>query len=124
MKKSEILRGRTLFKRIAQSGNRLDGRLFRCSYLLLHQCDEPFQVAFRVPSRNLNAVRRNRLKRLMREAFLAERGNLDSSLAKSNTRLGMTISYKGSKGISVERVSLSQVRSDIGKFVHFITSRL
>ncbi|MDL1894587.1 ribonuclease P protein component, partial [Sphingobacteriales bacterium CHB3] len=116
--------GRTLFKRIAQSENRLDGRILRCSYLLLQQCDEAFQVAFRVPSRKLNAVRRNRLKRLMREAFSAERGELDDSLARSDIRIGIMISYKGSKHVPAERVSLSQVRSDIGEFLRIISSRL
>jgi hypothetical protein len=82
------------------------------------------QVAFKVPSRNLNAVRRNRLRRLMREAMTKERSLLDTPLAKSSVRVGMMMFYKGAKDVVVERITLAQIRKDVGMFCRAIASML
>ncbi|MEK7671098.1 MAG: ribonuclease P protein component [Bacteroidota bacterium] len=124
MKKSEILRGRNFFKRIAHTGKRLEGHLLRCTYLVYDEGAASLQVAFKVPSRNLNAVRRNRLRRLMREAMTKERSLLDTPLAKSSVRVGMMMFYKGAKDVVVERITLAQIRKDVGMFCRAIASML
>lgn len=124
LKKSEVLRGRNLFKRIALRGKRLDGELLRCTYLVHNEGDTAFQVAFKVPSRNLNAVRRNRLRRLMREAVCMERSPLDISLAKSSVHIGMMMFYKGAKDATVEKMTLMQIASDVRMFCRAIASLL
>jgi ribonuclease P protein component len=82
------------------------------------------QVAFKVPSKNLNAVRRNRIKRLMREGFSNEREVLDMLLPKRGKALAVFFTFKGSKDISVERLKLNDVQSAIADMCRMIVSKL
>jgi ribonuclease P protein component len=122
MKKSEILRGRNSFKRVALTGKRIDAGILRCSFC--PNGDGGVQVGFKVPSRNLNAVKRNRIRRLMREAFTVERGKLDEALGRSTTGVEMMIFFKGAKGVAVERLTLAAIRNDIRSICHSIAGKL
>ena len=124
MKNAEVLRRRDLFRRVALEGTRLDAQILRCMYLIRQEGDEPLQVAFKVPSRKLNAVRRNRIKRLMREAFRKERSPLDSSLGASHSQMATFISFKGSKNVSVEQLTLNDVQQAMAVLCGKIASNL
>lgn len=116
IKKSEILRRRELFKRVALTGKRLDGKLLRCTYLIHDEGDSVWQVAFKVSSKDYNAVRRNRIRRLMREAVRAERSALDAALKTSSSRVGFMVFFKGTKSVDVRRISLAEIRKDVETF--------
>jgi ribonuclease P protein component len=128
LQKSEILRKRELFKRVALTGKRLNGRLLRCTYLLHDESKAVLQIGFKVPStrkglsENLKAVRRNRLRRLMREAFSREISMLYSSLAMSSNHMGIIVFFRGCKDVAAERVTLAQVQEDVKMFCESIVS--
>jgi ribonuclease P protein component len=124
VKNAEVLRRRDLFRQIAVEGTRIDAQILRCMYLVRQMGDEPLQVAFKVPSRKLNAVRRNRIKRLMREAFRNERSHLKSSLGVSHSQIAMFFSFKGAKVIHVEQLKLNDVQQAISELCGKICSSL
>lgn len=120
-----MLRGRVLFRRAAIEGKRLSGQLLRCSWLAVGPADLPrVQVGFKVPSATLNAVKRNRLRRLMREAFDKELPLLKASLNKRPKHIVAVVSYRGPKGMNVNEVTLDAVRSETQALCRSIASQV
>lgn len=124
MKKSEILRGRDLFKRVALKGKRVDTGFLRCTYLTRRDDRVGLQVGFKVPSKKLNAVRRNRIRRLMREGFSACRGELDRALETARAEVQMMIVFKAVQGMPGEKLRLSMLLNDLDAICHTIANRL
>ncbi|MBI5472039.1 MAG: ribonuclease P protein component [Ignavibacteriae bacterium] len=124
MKKSEILRSRDLFKRVALKGKRVETVLFRCSFLAERGEQAGLQVGFKVPSKKLNAVRRNRIRRLMREGFSARRSVLDSALERAKSQVHMMLIFKTDQQASADKLRLSMVLGDIGAICQTIANRL
>lgn len=124
MKKSEILRSRELFKVVALKGKRLNTRLLQCKYFLPERAESHLQVAFKVPARHFNAVRRNRLKRLMREGFSKERATLNVALAKSNVAVAIVFTSNLLDEKYADRLTLKDVQPAVGELCQEIAKRL
>lgn len=119
-----MLRKRDLFKEVALKGKRLNCRLLHCKYLMREEAESPLQVAFKVPARLTNAVRRNRLKRLMREGFSKERAVLDVALANANTRVLMFFTFSDAKDIPIEQLKLNDVQPEVGLLCRTIAQKV
>ena len=124
MRKKETLRGRDVFSRLYASGRRADGVLIRCLFLLENASTAELLTGFAVPRRTCNAVRRNRLRRLMREAFRPEREALLSALHKSRCSARILFVFRGKRDLPVERVSFSSVRADIANLCRAVISKV
>lgn len=124
MKKTEILRSRDLFRRIALEGRKIDGTIVRCAFLIHAGHGSQLQVGFKVSARKLNAVGRNRIRRLMRAGIEAERGVVDEALRRKDCHAGILIFYKGTKDVSVKRLRLAAIQKDIHLFCRTIAGTL
>jgi len=127
LKKKETLRGRDLFKRVATEGKRIDSGLLSCRYVVDTDGGgdgAKVLVGFKVSSRDFNAVRRNRLKRLLREAMRMEYRSLHASLPSSSVTVAMVLYFKGRSDIPVKRLSLADVRKDVKVICQIVSSRL
>ncbi len=105
-------------------GRRLDGRILRCIYQTRQATEGNVLTGFVVPGRTANAVRRNRLKRLLREAFRRERPALAAYCTENQTSLRMALLYRGRPDLPVDRVSFAHVREDVAGLCRLMMSRL
>ena len=124
MRKKETLRGRDVFSRLYASGRRADGELIRCLFLLENASTAELLTGFAVPRGTCSAVRRNRLRRLMREAFRQEREALRAALHASHCSARILFVYRGKRDLPVERVTFSAVRGDVANLCRAMMSKL
>ena len=75
-KKTKTLPAGPCFGHTMLRGGQIEGKFLRCYYLLSEESETPLRVGFAVSSRVFNAVRRNRIKRMLREAFRLVYGDL------------------------------------------------
>ena len=82
--KSEKLKSRKLIGRLFEDGKSVKKFPVRLVFLQTsHTSESPVQVGFSVPKRNFkHAVDRNRIKRLLREAYRLQKGDLYQRLDK------------------------------------------
>jgi len=113
LKKKQILRGRATLERVFTAGRRIDARLFRCYVWSEESPAGTLAAAFGVPSRGIVAVYRNRVRRLMREAFARESDPLAAQCKASQKAVSLLFVYRPSKSVDVRRLTLSAVRAEI-----------
>ncbi|MEW6510403.1 MAG: ribonuclease P protein component [Bacteroidota bacterium] len=111
MKKEETLRGRGAFARVYEEGIRIEGEILRCFARYEQGNGRALLAGFSVPAKRFNAVRRNRLRRLMRAAFDTESEVLQAAAAGG--RLSVVFVFKGRQGIAAERLGVAQVSKDM-----------
>ena len=124
MKKGERLRGRGVFTSLYESGRSLQGELLRCFVRIDTGAGTPIRAGFSVSSRSFNAVRRNRVRRILRAAFDAERTNLTHAAMSADRRISMLVVYRGRSGLPVERLRLADVQPDMVAFSRKISAML
>ena len=116
--KAERLKNKKLIERLFKEGSSLKVYPFKLVYLKTsHTSDFPVQAAFSVPKRRFKrAVDRNRIKRLLKEAY----------------RLEKQIVYKGVNGsfifmitfIGKEEPTFVNVKKDIHKLLNVFVEKL
>jgi ribonuclease P protein component len=124
VKKPETLRGRGAFRNVLASGTRIDGAFLRCSFRLGELEDAPLCVGFQVSAKKYNAVRRNRLKRLMREGFRHAQMPLNELLRQRQRGVSVVVMFKGNKEVPAERTRLHHLQKDMEKFCRAIAAGL
>ena len=85
---------------------------------------EGVAVGLAVSSRQFNAVRRNRLRRLMREGFAREGPALASVLARNGQRASLVFLFRPVKTDVADRLRLEPVRKDMAAICSRIAARL
>jgi ribonuclease P protein component len=129
--KGEIVRGKSAISCLFNRGSRLKGNFL----LLIYSSSRPLDKASRAPVRVLftvgkklapRAVDRNRIKRLIREAYRLEKNILSGVLAsesrKDDHRLFLAFLYRG-KADAIP--SLEMFRAEIRHMLkHFLSNRL
>ena len=111
MRKEETLRGRGSFASVLESGERIEGELLRCFFSVDRGAGTRVRAGFSVSRKVGGAVTRNRVKRLMRAAFDAERDRLRASPGSS--ALTIVFVYKGRKDIQAGRLRLTRLQGDM-----------
>jgi ribonuclease P protein component len=84
------LKSRKLIKSIFEQKQVVNAFPLRAFYLYKKDMDVPFQVGFSVSKRNFkSAVKRNRIKRLLREAFRLQQDDLLAALSETGQKVAI-----------------------------------
>ncbi len=105
-KKEEKLKSRKLIEVLFKQGLSFSNFPFRILYLFTQNNSAPLQCGFAVSGKNIKkAVDRNRIKRLMREAYRLQKNNLTEILKKKEKFLTVFFIYTGNNFPEYQDVS-------------------
>jgi ribonuclease P protein component len=128
LRKSEILRGYSVFSDVLKNGESIHGSALHCYVRKKKRgAGAPAVLTgFTVPRRDVPlAVDRNKLKRLMREAFRTNKMGLCEAVQKTDLQLSIVFLYKQKRGTDVWRVHYTQVENELkdmtAKIISIIT---
>jgi len=97
LKKAERLKRRKIIEQLFSEGRAVTAFPIRLQYKLIEQPETaPLQAGFSASSRNFKrAVDRNRIKRLMREAYRLQKAPLEQALQTKQQQLALFLIYTG-----------------------------
>ena len=96
LKKAERLKRRKIIDQLFSEGRAVTAFPIRVQYKMIDHLGVPLQAGFSVSSRNFKkAVDRNRIKRLMREAYRLQKNPLHESLQTKQQQLALFLIYTG-----------------------------
>ena len=117
----------SVFSDILKYGEVAQGRGIRC-YFKLQERDRskaPVRVGFAVPRKTVPlAVDRNRVRRLMREAFRLNKTALSDATKKLNRQVSLILLLKNNWPDGVRRISYQSVEHEVVEIISNIVSRL
>jgi ribonuclease P protein component len=94
--KNERLKSRKLIAQLFSEGNKFGVASFRIFYLYKEDKKMLLQFGVGVSSRNFKkAVDRNRIKRMIREAYRLQKSALQNELKEKNVELNLFVIYTG-----------------------------
>ena len=127
LRKSEILRGYSVFSDILKNGKRIQGALLQCHFIVHRESrtTPSVQVGFAVPRKSIAlSVDRNRLKRLMREAFRKNKARLYEVATKENLQLELIIMFRKLDTMPVRQISHATIENEWNAIMSKIISLL
>jgi len=94
--KNERLKSRKIIEQLFAEGKSFTVFPLRVHYLIEGSLKEPLQAGFSASSRNFkNAVDRNRIRRLMREAYRLQKIPVQETVKKKQQQLALFVIYIG-----------------------------
>ena len=96
LNKAERLKRRKIIEQLFSEGRAVTAFPIRVQYKMVDQLGVPLQAGFSVSSRNFKrAVDRNRIKRLIREAYRLQKLPLEQALQTKEQQLALFLIYTG-----------------------------
>jgi ribonuclease P protein component len=120
----EPLRGYAAFDRVFKGGRKIGGALLMCIYCTERTAKATLHVGYAVSSRRFNAVQRNRIRRLMREATRKECAPLCSALDRHSVSANLILLFRARPDVDVARLALAPVEREVASLFGRLAERL
>ncbi len=124
LKRSEILSGRNNFQLVFQQGRKIQGKYLHCLVLaddrLKLRPGSSSGVGFTAPGQLKRAVDRNRLKRLLREAYRINKAILRPRLKRQSKPLALVFLYSSNVTKSQRFPAYQDVETDMKNLLHML----
>jgi len=120
LKKNDKLKSRKIIEQLFSEGKSVSVNPIRAVYFFSNSCNH-LQTGFSVSSRHFKkAVDRNRIKRLMREAYRLQKNDLETSILENQRQLSLFLIYTGKELPSYQQIfnACSTILKRINKIVH------
>jgi ribonuclease P protein component len=118
LQKQDIIRGRGAFSTIISQGQHIQQTHLR-GYLLSVDAKfnrgRQFRIGFAVSRQVKSAVARNRIRRLMREAYQRRKGTLAEMTRDKGEFFSLVLLYIGNETAGMKKVKLEDLEQDIQK---------
>ena len=127
LRKSEILRGYSVFSDILKNGESVKASVLQCYFKRRQRkTNAPAVCAvFAVPRKNVaRAVDRNKVKRLLREAFRKNKERFHTTITLNDVQLSVVIIFRNADRADVRRMSYSVIESALNDAMSKIISRV
>lgn len=105
-------------------GSRANGPLLQCLFLLEASEYPVLRAGYAVSHKRFHAVRRNRVRRLMREAFRLECAPLRDATVHHRVSADLVFVFRPKNDTHVERLTLHPVRTEIAGFCRRVRERI
>jgi len=123
--KSEILRGYSVFSDILKSGEFVQGPGLRCYFKKKRRenGETSVRAGFAVARKDVPlAVDRNRLKRLMREAFRRNKARINTAAKNKDLEIDLVLILKILRGAEVRKIQYTTVEGALTEVLAKIIS--
>ena len=116
LKAHERLKSRKLIRQLFDEGKSFSHFPLRINYIISDDQTSPLLAGFSVSKRHFKkAVDRNKIKRLMREAYRLQKNSLKELLVKNNKSIAVFFIYTG-KDIPNYKDVFEKIGSALGRF--------
>lgn len=116
LQRVEILRGRERFRQVLRTGRRVQGTYIRGCILSVDSgfnAGVPVRAGFAVSRQMKSAVHRNRVRRLMREAYRLNRQKLLWFAHKRKMYFSLVFLFRENENTNVRKVKLGDIQKDV-----------
>lgn len=116
LRKSEVIRGKGVFSGIILKGRRLRAGRIDCSYHITRHPDDGtprIKVGFAIGRQIRRAVDRNRIRRLMREAYRTNKHLLEKEKPDLESGIDMILHFPGRNVRSSSMPTSAEIAGDV-----------
>jgi len=122
--KRGVLRGRGQFGDVITQGRKVPARLLRAAYVVTERDGGLVRCGISIARQTGNAVRRNRIKRLIREAIRLERSDLQNVSSQANVGVDIVFRFRPVGVPPIRQISLQHIIPEVRKIFGTIVTRM
>jgi ribonuclease P protein component len=124
LKKKEILRGYKVFSKVITTGKCIKSGSLSFYYIVENLQSDFLEIGFAVSKKVKGSVKRNRIKRLLKEYYRLNKEQLYLVLLQQGFSLQSVVIFNSNQLDKVERLAFSDIETDFDQIFKVLFSNL